>query len=142
MSTKQAAAVEVVAAKNPSQTLPGPRCGFAKALGIKIELCGDSESEQRLGWDGYVYDHAVLGEGEKAYVAAEDCADAAIEALRRALFTSDELSCIIGALRIKAAREREAAACTDDSSQMMRDIAQTLLAQAEKNSAIAESLED
>jgi hypothetical protein len=61
---------------------PGPNVDRAKLFGVSVERCRSSRAG---GWTRYIYSHPVLGESKDAYESAEDCADAALLLLAKAL---------------------------------------------------------
>jgi hypothetical protein len=73
-----------IAAKPGSDTKPGALCALARKLGIVVTDCGD---------DGYVAEHALTGEFEHGYEAAEDCADVAIVAVLKKV--ADEFGLVL-----------------------------------------------
>jgi hypothetical protein len=78
--------VKVIPA-NGFEISPGPNVDRAKLFGIRVELCGESCEccPDRQAWEGYIYSNPVLGESKDAYESAEDCADAALLLLAKAL---------------------------------------------------------
>jgi hypothetical protein len=67
---------------NLGAIMPGPNVDRAKLFGVSVERC---KSSRAGGWTRYIYSHPVLGDSKDAYESAEDCADAALLLLTKAL---------------------------------------------------------
>jgi hypothetical protein len=76
--TKKPARVQVISAKDLANILPSGICKLANLHNIKVQLCGDSETDEQKGWAGYVASSPRRGESQDAYESAEDCAEAAL----------------------------------------------------------------
>lgn len=84
---KLAPVFPTVPASRGARIEPGPMCQLAREFGIVIELGGESESAERLGWEGYFFRGPRIGESMTVYESAEDCAVAGLTALRDAIDT-------------------------------------------------------
>lgn len=80
--------VKVIPAKDSSNLNPGCNVDRAKLFGVSVISTGKWDvccSDENQPCECYTYSHPVLGESKDAYESAEDCADAALLLLAKAL---------------------------------------------------------